>query len=273
MSPPPGPDLLVLPRHKTKLSDKSWARIVDLDIAALPAINAADLGAEMSLPTAPAENTQTETVFADQAKCISEAATAIQWRRPSLHEADAPQSEPVPVFSDPESVEAAIPVIEIAGSATRGIILHKLMEEVLTGETQDATAELERRATELLAQLGLEPSADPKVGIAPKELATTIVRTLDLPEITAIRPHLVPEFAVFGCEIDGRAETLVSGIADAVTRGANDRIEAVVDWKSDVEMNADKLAAYRAQLGDYRQQTDAERALLVLMTAGIIMDA
>jgi ATP-dependent exoDNAse (exonuclease V) beta subunit len=175
------------------------------------------------------------------------------------------------VFSDPESVEEAAPVIEIVGSATRGIILHKLMEEVLTGETQDAAAEC--RAAELLAQLGIEPSADPKVGIAPKELATTIVRTLDLPEITAIRPHLVPEVAVFGCEIDGRAETLVSGIADAVTRGANDRIEAVVDWKSDVEMNADKLAEYRAQLGDYRQQTDAERALLVLMTAGLIVDA
>ena len=40
-------DLLVLPRHTAKLSDKSWARIVDLDIAALPAIDPADLGAEI----------------------------------------------------------------------------------------------------------------------------------------------------------------------------------------------------------------------------------
>jgi ATP-dependent exoDNAse (exonuclease V) beta subunit len=63
-------DLLVLPRHNAKLSNKSWARIVDLDIAALRGINAADLGAEMSLPTAPAENTQTETMLADEAKRI-----------------------------------------------------------------------------------------------------------------------------------------------------------------------------------------------------------
>lgn len=53
------------------------------------------------------------------------------------------------------------------------------MEEVLTGETQDTSAELERRAAELLVQLGRESSADPKFGIAPKELAATVVRTLE----------------------------------------------------------------------------------------------
>ena len=206
------------------------------------AINPADLGAEMSPPTASAENTQTRALFADEAKRISDAAITIHWHRPSLHEADAPPSEPVPVFSDPESVEAAVPVIEIAGSATRGTILHKLMEEVLTGETQDTAAELERRATELLIQLGREPSVDPKIGIAPKELAATIMRTLNLPEIAALRPRLVPELTVFGSTSDGTTETLVSGIADAVAPDANDGIEAIIDWKSDVEMNSDRLA-------------------------------
>ena len=66
-------------------------------------------------------------------------------------------------------------------------------------------------------------------------------------------------------------EIFVSGIADAVARDVNDKIEVIIDWKSDVEMNANKLAAYRAQLGDYRKQTGAERALLVLMTAGKIL--
>jgi hypothetical protein len=78
--------------------------------------------------------------------------------------------------------------------------------------TQGGTAELESRAAELLAQLGVEPSADPKFGIAPKELATTIVRTLNLPAIAAIRTRLVPEHTVFGSARDGRTETLVSGI-------------------------------------------------------------
>jgi hypothetical protein len=53
-----------------------------------------------------------------------------------------------------------------------------------------------------------------------------------------------------------------------VTRDENDKIEVIIDWKSDVHMNADKLAAYRAQLGDYRKQTSARRALLVLMSLG-----
>jgi exodeoxyribonuclease-5 len=266
-------DLLILPRHTAKLSDKSWARIVDLDISSLPAVDPADLGAGMAPPTAPAENAQTRTLFVDEAKRISEAGIAIRWHRPSLHEADASPPEPIPVFSDPEVVEAAVPVIEVAGSATRGVILHKLMEEVLTGETQDAGAELERRATELLAQLGRELSADPKSGISPKELAATVARTLGLPEIAALRPLLTPELTVFGSESDGRNETLVSGIADAVARDGDDRIKTIVDWKSDVEMDADKLAAYRSQLGDYRKQTGAERALLVLMTAGKVLSA
>ena len=94
------------------------------------------------------------------------------------------------------------------------------------------------------------------------------MRTLNLPEIAALRPRLMPEHTVFGSESDGKNETLVSGIADAVARDVNDKIEVIVDWKSDVEMNADKLAAYRTQLSDYRKQTGAERALLVLMTMG-----
>ena len=63
-------------------------------------------------------------------------------------------------------------------------------------------------------------------------LAATIVSTLNLPEIAALRPHLIPEHPVFGSEIDGRTETLISGIADAVARDVNDRIEAIrAMWK------------------------------------------
>jgi exodeoxyribonuclease-5 len=264
-------DLLVLPRHSAKLSKKSWARIVDLGLAALPAINPADLGAEMSPTAAPADNTQTRALFTDEAKKISNAAITIQWHRPSLHEADVSASEPVPVFSEPESVEAAAPVVEIAGSATRGTILHKLMEEVLTGETQDTTIELARRATELLAQLGREPSSDPKIGISPTELASTVARTLNLPEIVALRPRLVPEQSVFGHEGTETVETLVSGIADAIARDESNKIEIIVDWKSDVEMSAAKYTEYKAQLCAYRKQTSAREALLVLMTQGAVL--
>jgi exodeoxyribonuclease-5 len=264
-------DLLVLPRHSAQLSDKSWARIVDLGLTALPAINPADLGAEMPPMAAPAENTQTRALFADEAKKIAAATISIQWHRPSLHEADAPLSESMPVFSEPDTVEAAVPSIEVAGSSTRGTILHKLMEEVLTGETQDTAIELETRATELLAQLGREPASDPKLGISPKELADTIDRTLKLPEIAELRPRLVPEHTVLGREDSGAGETLVSGIADAVVYDAGGKIGVIIDWKSDVATSDNQLAAYRTQLADYRKQTGAECALLVLMTRGKVL--
>jgi hypothetical protein len=176
------------------------------------------------------------------------------------------------VFSDSDSADAANSVSEIAGSATRGITLYKLMEEVLTDETQDTPAELERRAALLLAQLGREPSADPKSGISPREVAATVARTLLLLEIAALRPHLIPEHTVFGIEREGRTETLVSGIADAVARDATGKIETIVDWKSDVEMCPSKLAAYISQFRDYRESTDARQALLVLMAAGTILN-
>lgn len=266
-------DLLVLPRHAAALPDRSWARIVDLGLAVLPTIDPAGLGGEMPAPAAPAENPQTHAAFADEAKRISTTVTTIKWHRPSLHEADAPPNEPTFVFSDPGSIEAAIIPSEIAGSATRGTILHKLMEEVLTSEIRDVPEDLQRRAAELIYQLGLEPSADARLGIAPDELASTVDRTLHLAEVAAVRSRLVPEHTVFGCENDQSAVTLISGIADAIAFDSDGIMDTIVDWKSDVEITADKLANYRAQLGDYKKQTGARQALLVLMTHGRVIHA
>ena len=50
----------------------------------------------------------------------------------------------------------------------------------------------------------------------------------------------------------------------------DDKIEVTIDGESDVEMTANKLAPYRTQLGDYRKQTSAEQALVVLTTAGTV---
>lgn len=108
----------------------------------------------------------------------------------------------------------------------------------------------------MLDQLGRVPSHDPKLGISPEELAATIIKTLKLKEIVEIRTRLVP--TILGHQGDGSLDR--SG-----------RIEIVVDWKSDVTMSQNKLAAYRAQLADYRKETGAEHALLVLMTQGIIL--
>jgi exodeoxyribonuclease-5 len=265
-------DLLILPRHSAQLSDKSWARLVDLGLPALPAIEPTDLGTEIATLSVPEENKQSADLFREQAGKISEAYHTIIWNRPSRHEVETPQQlEGERIFSDPELVDELVEPIEVLGSSTRGTVLHKLMEEVLTGETPDMPPELERRALELLSQLGVKASADPTVGISPVELASTVLKTLALAEIGALRPHLVPEQSVFGHMPKGEPEMLVSGIADAIAQDASGCIEVILDWKSDPEVSSERLAAYKAQLSTYRDQTGAKQALLVLMTHGTVL--
>ena len=69
------------------------------------------------------------------------------------------------------------------------------------------------------------------------------------------------------------AQTLVSGIADALAWGENGKVEAIIDWKSDVEVLPDRVAQYLDQLRTYRDETGADRALLVFMTPSQVLQA
>ncbi len=267
-------DLLVLPRHSSALKGGAYANIVDFDMASIEEIDPQALGDPMPAPSAPPENQQTRGQFAEEASDIVRSHRNIEWRQPSRSEATASvEVEREPIFRNSKSIEEAVetPVISIAGGATRGTILHKLMEEVLTGETQDGVDALEARALELMAQLSIAPSDRASEGISAYELARTIKRTLSIPEIARLRPRLVSEHAVYGSQVDGDSEIIVSGIADAVAYDDKGRIEAIVDWKSDVEIDAGRVTAYRRQLGAYQRQTGARLAVLVMMTAGQIM--
>jgi ATP-dependent exoDNAse (exonuclease V) beta subunit len=268
-------DLLVLPRHCAQLPDNSWARLVDLDLSSLDAIDPDALGAIRIGSIAAAENMQTQTLFAEEAGRIAKAGRSIEWQRPSRGESETSSpSEPEFVFVDPDTAEKAVEITipNVAGGSTRGTVLHKLMEEVLTGETTDDVPSLIRRAAELLSQLNILPAPDAKSGLVPTELAGTITKTLLIPEIAALRPRLVPEHTIYGWQMNTKGEVLVSGIADAVAANSAGKIEVIVDWKSDVVMNVDKLNAYRGQLDSYRKTTGAVRALLVLMTAGRVIE-
>jgi exodeoxyribonuclease-5 len=264
-------DLLVLPRHSATLPDECWDHVVDLGLSGLGGIDPAKLGEGRVPPPETSENQQTREVFAEQAGRISNARHVIVWQRPSRGEVEAePPTEPVPLLQNPEEAEdaAEIPVPAVVGSSTRGILLHKLMEEVLLGETNDAAPYLERRSRELMAQLGIEPTDDPKSGVSPIELASTVVRTLNLPEIQKLRPRLLPELPIFGHQDVGGNEVLISGIADAVAADDTGRTEAVVDWKSDVDASPKMIEHYRRQIDDYRKRTGAKRAIIVMMTSG-----
>jgi exodeoxyribonuclease-5 len=81
-------DLLVLPRHTAALSDKSWARTVDLDLPSLPALDLDRIGAAKPRMADATENSQTRAIFASEAERIAKAERKITWHRPSRSEAE-----------------------------------------------------------------------------------------------------------------------------------------------------------------------------------------
>ncbi len=81
------------------------------------------------------------------------------------------------------------------------------------------------------------------------------MRTLSIPEIAEVRPRLVPEHTIYGSQVNDDHEVIVSGIADAIAYDAGGRIEFIIDWKSDVDIDTERLNSYRRQLDTYRQHT------------------
>ena len=267
-------DLLILPRHSCALKDRCYARIVDFDLPSLDKIDPETLGNPMPTPLAPTENEQTREIFAQQASAVLRTHRKIIWRQPSRSEAAvSAEIERHSIFGGTQSVEEAVEGLAapVAGGATRGTILHKLMEEVLNSETGDDADALAARTSELMAELSIPVSDHANDRISPHELAQTIVRTLSIPEIAALRPRLVPEYTICGGQTNHDVETIVSGVADAVAYDTEGRIEIVIDWKSDVEFDVERLNSYRGQLNAYKEHTGAADAFLVLMTSGKIV--
>jgi exodeoxyribonuclease-5 len=160
---------------------------------------------------------------------------------------------------------------EVLGGPLRGTILHKLMEEVLTGEVFDDVNSLEIRSAELLAQLGETPAEDPSEGLVPNELAQVVVNTLALPEVSALRDRLRAEFTVFEHYTDAaepQNEIALSGVTDAVALAPDGKIEVVVDWKSDVSPTNALRERYRTQVRDYLNASGAPRGLIIYITVG-----
>ena len=221
------------------------------------------------------DNTQTRASFAAEAEIIATGQTRLTWLAPSRDENAAGtvflKEEPeiwAGSADEQSELEAAVPV---QGGRERGLILHKLMEEVLTGETQVSDAAIAERAAELIRALGKVPIPDPAAGLSARELADCVVRTLALPEITALRPELLAEFPVYALRGEGSELVATAGIADALTIGGEGRPVVVVDWKSDVNPEVQTLDHYRAQVRAYLDMTGAERGLIVLMTKGTVI--
>ncbi|RWG87090.1 MAG: ATP-dependent endonuclease [Mesorhizobium sp.] len=269
-------ELLVLPRLDTTPSKSAWIGLLDLSLADLPGLDVAHLPLGEAGAGPAADNSQTRDIFAAEASAIAAQQTRLAWLVPSRDEnalgAVLREEEAGMWMSSgddqPRELEAPVAV---QGGRERGLILHKLMEEVLTGETDPASAALTKRASELIRALGRSPVANPATGLSAEELAGCVVRTLALPEITALRPALLAEFPVFAARVDHGEETATVGIADALTLTAEGRPGVVVDWKSDVKPDPQTLDHYRSQVRAYLDMTGADRGLIVLMTTGAII--
>jgi exodeoxyribonuclease-5 len=265
-------ELLVLPRLDAAQSKSAWISLVDLSLAELPALDLSHLPEEMGAAAAHAVNVQTRDIFAAEAAILNKRQRLV-WLAPSRDESHAgpvlaPEAVEIWAAGDDGQPHEEGPAPNVQGGRERGLILHKLLEEVLTGETDAGETALADRARALILEIGKPVMDDPAQGLSPNELAGCVVRTLNLPEIAELRASLVPELTVYAAvDVEGGEQATI-GIADATSFDGEGRPSVVIDWKSDVQPTAATIEHYRAQVRAYLDMTGTERGLIVMVTSG-----
>jgi hypothetical protein len=110
----------------------------------------------------------------------------IRWIRPSDADPD------LVIFERPAATawdQPAEPISVQGAGAARGIVLHKIMEELITGEVEANVSAIRERLTLLVQQLyGV---AAPEPALDANELAETALRTWSLPELVLNRAGLI----------------------------------------------------------------------------------
>ena len=269
-------ELLILPRLDVTPGKSAWMSLVDLSLAELQTLDLSHLPLEVGAGAAGAENEQTREIFALEASTILERHRNIVWLAPSRDEsaagpvlqAEAPEILVSDADGAPSDNSAAA---TIQGGRERGLILHKLIEEVLAGETAETIPDLLARAETLIHALGRPVADDPALGLAPSELAGCAVRALSLPDIVALRPGLMAEFPVYASTLTDTHEEATAGIADAIAFDSDGAPQAVIDWKSDVDPAPETLDHYCSQVRAYLDMTTIERGLVVVLTSGVVI--
>ena len=254
-------DLLVLPSIP-QAKTTSWFSSIHLwqnELAEL------DLGI-FPEPTARAvprtKNEQSADVFAAEQRRIETVAAPVIWHRPSDHDPDRAGD----LLESIIVTEAIAEHQDVVGAgALRGVVLHKLIEEILTGELVGSKDGAASRAAILMSQL-VSAATHEKPLPSPDEMAETALRALALPEIAALKPFLVPELAVWA----SRDVDLLAGRADALAI-RDGEVDVAIDWKSDVNPTPNLRKLYVGQLRDYLGATGAPRGALVFLTLGEVV--
>ena len=258
-------DLLILPELQGA-SARSWVRILDLRVGDLPILDLRAVDRPQVTASAPVRNLQDRVAFETEAERVVAASLPVTWIHPSAHDADL-RSEESAIEDEFDGMPAPAP---IAGGRVRGLVLHKLMEEVIGGALVADRQGLARRAAELVPQVEVLAREQAFV-LDSAELAETVMATLALPDVAAVLPRLVAEVEVFGRLGEGTDAFRVSGRADALVVGRSGEAEAVIDWKSDAAPGTAQIAAYVAQLRTYLSAMGVQRGMLVFMTLGWVV--
>jgi exodeoxyribonuclease-5 len=260
-------DLLVLPRHVDPPKD-SWAKVLDLHVEDIPPISPSVFNAAAPTLAALAQNQQDQLTFIREDAVIAASRPEVRWIRPSGSHDDG-REESDQRMEPPEGAVPAEPAVRPVGSALRGSVLHKLMEEILNSFLEEKSLSISSRADELIRQLGGDPKARADEGPCPNEMADTILNTLSLPLIWESRARLLPEFPLFSAKKAVNNELhLVGGVADAVAIGETGIIDLIVDWKSDIDVDSSARTAHFGQMRAYLEAADCGRGAVVYMSLG-----
>jgi CRISPR-associated exonuclease Cas4 len=261
-------DILILPDLDQPAPPKSWTRVVDVLLQDLPALKVAGLAAVASAGELDGANGQDAASFRAEQERVVAMSSSLEWVRPSDHDADR-----LAIIDTVEAASGGVvqaQVEPVGAGRFRGLILHKLMEEVLTGELIDDEGTMVRRAKELSLQLmGAlgQGSSLPD----PQESAETIMRTIRLPDVATLRHRLVPELSVYGLMPDAPVKAL-AGRVDAMAMSIDgSTVDVVLDWKSDVEPSEHDVQVHATQLLDYMRTVQALRGALIYMTTGRVL--
>lgn len=254
-------DLLIVP-YLSSAGPAAWSKLVNLRFDLLEELKFDALQPQPITGSEAVVVSQDADTFARQTAIVHAATPAFRWVNPSAHDADRAEILTPTIATEPGSTFEYVE--PIGAGRLRGLILHKLMEELLTGELaspDDVATRAERLRDELLA---IEAADGPLP--VPGELAATALRTFQLPYVQRLLPVLVPEFAVWG-ELE--SNNLLAGRVDAIAI-EDGKVLEVLDWKSDRDTDLHR-AGYVRQLQHYLQATSAPRGSIVYMTTGEIV--
>ncbi len=257
-------ELLIVP-ELPQAEQRSWARIVDLAHRDLPQLDLSHLTPAAREPTTDPSNFQTPEIFAAERAAIASASAPLRWLRPSNHDPDRTPISEVIVIESGDAPDSELPV---GAGHVRGLLLHKLMEEALTGELRDDVSVIAARTRVLMDELVIDAEDSARIPDA-EEIAATAWWTLQLPEVAALRPHLVSEWPVYAMLANQSQPTALAGRIDAIAREGG-QPSVVLDWKSDVAPTEQDMRDHARQLSDYLDVIGALRGALVYMTSGAV---